>query len=108
MSKHTPGPWFADDRGYVWRRSLAELYEYGGGVAGDKPLAAVHKGWCGEDVTGYPVKANTQLMAAAPDLLEACQTLVDLPGTEDWLFTLEKAVDQARAAIAKATGEQHE
>lgn len=35
-------------------------------------------------------------------LLEACKTLMGLPGTEDWAATLRLAVERARAAIAKA------
>ena len=49
MNNHTPGPWYRDNDGYIWRRPLNELYEYGGRVAGDKPVAAVWKGWDGED-----------------------------------------------------------
>ncbi len=50
-------------------------------------------------------EANARLIAAAPDLLEACKTLVGLPNTEDWLARLRLAVEQARAAIAKAEGQ---
>jgi hypothetical protein len=45
------------------------------------------------------------LRAVNQELLEACQTLVGLPNTEDWIATLRLAVDQARAAIAKAEGQ---
>ena len=61
----TPGPWFSDRRGNIWRRPLSDLYENGGGVAGDKPLAFVAAGWAGEGVTGYPVEANARFIAAA-------------------------------------------
>ena len=44
-SKHTPGPWYADKRGSIWRRPPADLYENGGGVGGDKLIATAHKGW---------------------------------------------------------------
>ena len=101
MSKHTPGPWSPDKEGRVWRRPLSDLYEYGGTVAGDKPLATVHKGWYDEDQQGYPVNANTHLIAAAPDLLEACKDLLNaLPSA-----TTHPAIKAARAAIAKAKGE---
>lgn len=44
-TKHTPGPWFADDLGRIWRRPPSDLYENGGGVAGTKLyLAAGAKG----------------------------------------------------------------
>lgn len=70
MSKHTPGPWYADKEGYIYRRPLSELYEYGGKIAGDKPLAAAWKGWYEEGQTGYPVQANARLIAAAPEMYE--------------------------------------
>lgn len=61
----TPGPWFSDARGNIWRRPLSDLYENGGSVAGDKPIAFVFVGWRGEGVTGYPVENNARLIAAA-------------------------------------------
>ncbi|NYT76619.1 hypothetical protein H0A71_06415 [Alcaligenaceae bacterium] len=100
-TKFTPGPWFPDEHGGIWRRDPKDLYENGGGVAGDKPLAIVHIGWRGENVQGYPLEANARLIAAAPDLLRAAiqveailSQIVDQPSD-----TLNKL----RAAIAKAT-----
>lgn len=61
----TPGPWFSDARGNIWRRSPSDLYENGGSVAGDKPIAFVVAGWAGEGVTGYPAEDNANLIAAA-------------------------------------------
>jgi len=52
------------------------------------------------------MRANARLIAAAPDLLEACQTLATLRDTDDWIATGRLAVKQARDAIAKATGAQ--
>lgn len=95
--KHTEGPWFADARGRIWRRPPSDLYENGGGMAGDKPIAVVSDGWAGEGVTGYPVEDNARLIAAAPDLLEALQMLLEFPNTGP-------ATTTARAAIAKAIG----
>lgn len=131
MTTHTEGPWFADARGRIWRRPPSDLYENGGGVAGDKPIAVVSVGWAGEGVTGYPVEDNARLIAAAPDLLEACETFAEWLGREesgfaragnkrdtpegerawrDWynenLRLCALAQEQARAAIARATGEQ--
>lgn len=45
-------------------------------------------------------KANAYLIAAAPELLEACQSI--LKDGEDWLS--EDAAKMLRAAIAKAKG----
>lgn len=108
MSKHTPGPWYPDPKGYVWRRPLTDLYEYGGAVAGDKPLATVCKGWWGENEQGYPVEANARLIAAAPDLLAVCQELEQ--SAEYWSeYNVPLGiVDRIKAAIAKATGDKND
>ena len=42
--KFTPGPWYADKYGKIWRNVPSDLYEYGGKIAGDMPLAFVSKG----------------------------------------------------------------
>jgi hypothetical protein len=103
-AKHTPGPWHADANGGIWRRRPCELYENGGGVAGDRQLATVWKGWVNDGEIGYPLEANARLIAAAPDLLDACKVAFDqtcaVGRPKDW--------EQLRAAIAKATGEHHE
>jgi nucleotide-binding universal stress UspA family protein len=48
---------------------------------------------------------DARLIAAAPDLLEACQTLATLLDTDDWIYQVDRAVKQAQAAIAKVRGE---
>lgn len=111
MSGHTPGPWYFDEAGNIWRRPPSDLYQNGGGVAGDRPLATAHEGWHGEDDGKYPLVANARLIAAAPELLEALQGLDEAycrAGTD--LTREERHEDRlrliaARAAIAKATGE---
>ncbi len=132
MNKHTPGPWrWEFNREYkilhlVGGRPLYDLtimdfdrWGMSGAVATlrdpaedgmnimhrlcDRPdwIApfqgrAHHAGWCA-DVT-HP---DMRLMAAAPDLLEALQEMV-----RTFAKNHAPAVDVARAAIAKATGEQ--
>lgn len=107
-TKHTQGPWFADEDGRIWRRPLSELYERGGTVAGDKPIAVVYKGWYGKDEKGYPVEANASLIAAAPELLETLQLAADyIDGPTAWTKAQEDVLrEKLYAAIAKATGEQ--
>jgi len=56
------------------------------------------------NLSGLPRnQSNAALIAAAPELLELLQELIDIegpqPGTSDW-------GDKAIALIAKATGEQ--
>ena len=86
MSKHTPGPW------------VLESPESGGRVlAQDERATIIHT------PTGSPfnelVIADARLIAAAPDLLEALQAMLSI-GQPDGL------AENARAAIAKATGGQ--
>lgn len=61
--KHTKEPWFSDGE-CIWRRNPRELYQNGGGVAGDKPIAIVNKGWHGEEENGYPVFENAKRIVA--------------------------------------------
>ncbi|WP_152980874.1 hypothetical protein [Stenotrophomonas koreensis] len=102
MSKHTPGPWFHDGNGNVWRRDPKDLYQNGGTVAGDKSLATIHKGWHHDGAEGYPVEANARLIAAAPELLE---TLEGFVACWDTCASPVEFAEKARAAIAKARGE---
>lgn len=50
-------------------------------------------------------KANAQLIAAAPDLLEALQSILELQ-TRGYVVLGDKYTDMARAAISKALGEE--
>lgn len=91
MRKHTPGP---------WRQNL-----YLGGA-----YAIDHIAPNGDILARVAVvdglmesKANALLIAAAPDLLEACKKLIT--GWQSDTDTLQVAIDAARAAIAKAEGE---
>ncbi len=84
-TQHTPGPWW-----------FAQMDHEGNCVAGagDRQLSVAIS------------RPNARLIAAAPELLEACQTLATLLDTDDWIATGRLAVKQARDAIAKATGAQ--
>lgn len=125
--KPTPGPWHADQRGNIWRRHPSELYENGGGVAGDKPVATTHKGWFGEGEEGYPVEDNARLIAEAgtvfhetglsprqileqrAELLAACQKMAEWEACEkdysigfmERIDLCNEAFNMMRAAIAK-------
>jgi len=91
-AKHTPGPW-AVRYDYVVQ---APSFDDGRLV----PVAQPY----GVNSDGTDLFANARLIAAAPELLEALQTLVadfaDYPASERPCH----AFDLARAAIAKALG----
>ena len=91
MSKHTKGPWdriIAD--GYTVRHP--QIY------SGTGPVA--NATWLG-DGRLEELNANASLIAAAPDLLEALEALLDYENG----IQKAKAEQMAMAAIAKAGGE---
>lgn len=83
-NKHTPGPWYV--RVYFGRHF--NIFKDGYWICRVR----------GEE--------NANLIAAAPELLEALIVVADTFG-EDWRegSTQRRLGDKARAAIAKATGE---
>ena len=95
MSKHTPGPWAVERNliGYV-EASIAD--DKGASIS---PIAAVLM--FSKNGRDLPIKANTRLMAAAPDLLAALQALVAAFDAD--LHDLMIAKLAAKAAITQAT-----
>jgi len=94
MTEHTPGPWV------VHPTSIhPAVRSIGTAEAGPRRICTVGS------TNGNPTDwHNARLIAAAPDLLEALNTLPQsLASTDE---DLDKWVAKARAAIAKATGEQ--
>lgn len=97
-NKFTPGPWQASENGF-----------YRMGVRDASGAWMTYK--AGEDFMGYEqIEANAKLIAAAPDLLEALETLkreiilsdVDM----DYIAShFQVHLDKAAKAIAKAKGE---
>ena len=103
--KFTKGPWYADKNGKIWRNIPSDLYEYGGKIAGDMPLAFVSKGWYEKDETPYPQQANANLIAAAPDLYEALETTCEYCiGKEATDCPCERCI--TGKALRKARGEE--
>ena len=96
MSKHTPGPW-------LMRESATHVTVTN--ALGD---AVFH-----DDKRIPCVMADARLIAAAPELLEACLAMIEWDDREkdhavDFrkrMELCEQAFQKARAAIAKATGE---
>jgi hypothetical protein len=97
MSKHTPGPWQYNAKlsGSENHRGFSICNEHGWALADVQPA----------DEDGIEGEFNASLIATAPDLLAVLQELIDIegpqPGTVAW-------ADKARAAIAKATGENND
>lgn len=87
MSKHTPAPWRIEGR-FVLAMKTKSICEI--------PMGGI--------IHGKVDKANACLIAAAPDLLEALQALIDMDVAYQRGPKVEDAVERARAAIAKATG----
>lgn len=94
---HTPGPWYADK---IQDRTAYNIFMPGYGSAGASVQHCSNATGC----MGPEVEYNARLIAAAPDLLAALQTLVRaidrLPGNNP----LDGLADEARSAIARATG----
>ena len=102
MSDFTPGPWVVVGRltKYVEARLPSGLIQE---VAACGPTAA-------DEGYGQQQEANARLIAAAPDLLEALQDIAEYWNQDQNEAAMADAcwhaIHTARAAIAKATGEQ--
>ncbi len=117
MSEHTPGPWRIElpmpphisivaggpiDDGTT--KYIADIYDFR--VPHDPDTDDPRS-----NVTLEEAWANAHVLKAAPDLLAACERMIGIstvdgggdPLTED---SWDEAYDQARAAIAKAKGEE--
>jgi hypothetical protein len=90
--KGAPGPWYLDGEG------VRALVRDASGVI----VAVRHR------MPGHKNETNMRLIAAAPELLEACQALMDATDEDGMTnsMLLGCAIEMAGNAIAKATGEQ--
>jgi hypothetical protein len=89
MSEHTPGPWMVNKYGGV-----------GAGEFGTNPCVIQSDGFIGEDRE----EADKALISAAPDLLAACEAVVDDLSDEE-RANMGDLYDLVCAAIAKARGQ---
>lgn len=93
MTKHTLGPWYADPSKRVTGFAVTHDGEPNPlAIALRKPKNSYSKG-----IPDTKALANARLIAAAPELLEALECLLEMGHA--------KAGDLARAALAKARGE---
>lgn len=96
MTTHTPGPW-----GVCPTSETAPYEVTAPDVGRTLHVAKVYKTQpqpCETD------KANARLIAAAPDLLAACQNMLACMDADDG-NSLANAANEARTAIAKATAQ---
>lgn len=86
--KFTPGPWVNNQ----------------GRIESDLEHGWVNDGWCLAECHGPQAEINAHLIAAAPELYEALDDLMDWDSS---LSVCERAkrVKAAKAALAKARGE---
>lgn len=91
--KYTPGPWMKSTHGGISKYSIWS--SSGQHIADTNTTKSIGFERCA---------ANASLIAAAPDLLEALQALMDDNSALDGMYWAD-CCDKARAAIAKATGE---
>lgn len=93
--KHTPGPWTVYDDSNDGKTNRIEIAALG------KTVARIYHSVPAEDLP------NARLIAAAPELLEALEFIAN---RQNLMFAecsdAEEIIEVARAAIAKATGEQ--
>lgn len=124
--QHLPGPWVVSHN-YAGATFIepARPVRLNATTAGTPIVAEVYTH---DDAEHFSGSANARLIAAAPDLLEACQTFAEWLGREDAGYQGERdtpegecqwrewydenmrlcslAQSQARAALARATGDE--
>ena len=92
MSAHTRGPWKL-----IWHGN--ETYPFPLTI-----LTADDEKWKARDGT-VSSDANAHLIAAAPEMLEACEAMLAVSDSPEPIVAQVIAVSKARAAISKAGGE---
>ena len=104
VSKHTPGPW------RVYKSSILSAANYKRMAEGNWNVQALAYTVGNDDATydGGEVYANARLIAAAPALLEALQSMVWYAEPHLLSPVAREALATARAAIAQALGEEND
>ena len=95
-TSHTPGPWSYENEG--------QTVYVGDQIEGQWIAQVRGWGWLQKLKNGEAVQdANGRLIAAAPELLEALQNIIDSVDKGHAVILVPLSAN-ARAAIAKATG----
>ena len=108
---YTPGPWRVNESKISGKDNISDLTEIVGPQRnGSQRLIAKMYGCALPEG-----QANARLIAAAPELLEVCEALLALNNTlvvelseSDWLKYKREAERKAKAALAKARGDEGE
>lgn len=112
---HTPGPWEAERVYLTIEDPTMRITAHGGALYVAEAAYSHIRGEQAIHVTDADeMRANARLIAAAPELLSALQNMVGMFDNPifrrklegDWLYP--EAIASARAAIAKATGADHD
>ena len=118
---HTQGPWKVKLKQRKWEPSMCcpepAFWVIKGPDNKHSPVALIRKEGLGAGPSMAVREANARLIAAAPDLLAALETVIsDLEGNIDaaldggadktWLEGANNRLDAAKAAIAKARQSQ--
>lgn len=90
MNKHTPGPWQIADG----ESRRVYLINHGRDAVGETVYIETRN------------PADAKLIAAAPDLLEALESMLDAFTDERWVAV--PIIERAKLAIYRATGEEYE
>ena len=100
-NKHTPAPWHYSPE--VSRKSNHLVY--GSSEANNNMLIAN----CGSfGATEDEIKANAHLIASAPELLEALESIIAMHDKKMGKSAVDLRLGLARAAISKAKGQDNE
>lgn len=105
-TKHTPGPWSVDvndHQGFI-RGSQPIVRNCEEGDNG-MTISGLMVTGCGSYVEGFPQLSHedARLIAAAPELLAALQSVVEWMDAPDESGFSDNQLSAARSAIAKAT-----
>lgn len=98
MSKHTPGPWRIE---FVKDVSSGSVGSHIIRLGNEWEYLAFHKSGSTPDVE----KANAHLIAAAPEMLEALENLLQFVDSIPDITNEHSKMKAARDAIKKARGE---
>lgn len=98
---HTPGPW---GNRYFNRNGKIEIHTHTH-VMCHVMCREIDRSGSVDDASVSEAEANARLITAAPELLEACQAVLESLNRNLSDEFLPETRDCLRAAIAKATGE---